>query len=113
MNSRPLDSLFAALADPTRRSIIERLLRSGETNAGDLAAPFKISSPAISRHLKVLEDAGLIERRIDKQFRRIRVRDGALKPVENWMEQQRRHWDRSLDRLESEIAKATPKSKKS
>lgn len=113
MTAQPLDNLFAALADPTRRSIIERLLSEGETNAGELAAPFNISSPAISRHLKVLEDAGLIERRVDKQFRRIRVRTGALKPVENWIDRQRRHWNKSLDRLEAEIAKATPKSKKS
>ena len=64
-----LDSLFAALADPTRRAIVERLLAAGELSVGDVAAPFAISGPAITRHLQVLERAGLIERRIDRQWR--------------------------------------------
>jgi len=80
-----LDSLFAALADPTRRAIIERLLAAGELSVGDVAAPFAISTPAISRHLQVLERAGLIERRIERQLRFVRVRVDALAPVESWL----------------------------
>ena len=108
-----LDTLFSALADPTRRAIVERLLADGEVNAGDLAAPFSISPPAISRHLKVLEEAGMIERRIDKQFRKIRVKTDALKPMENWIERQRHHWNAAFDRLDAAIAKDTPRTKKS
>ena len=108
-----LDALFAALADPTRRAIVERLLAEGEVNAGDIAARFPISPPAVSRHLKVLEEAGLIERRIDKQFRRIRLRRDALKPVVHWIDRQRRHWNAALDRLEAALAQDTPPSKKS
>src|SRR6516164_5870759 len=80
-----LDSLFAALADPTRRAIIERLLAAGELSVGDVAAPFAISTPAISRHLQVLERAGLIERRVERQWRMVRLRREALKPVESWI----------------------------
>lgn len=112
-NHPHLDTLFSALADPVRRAIVERLLADGETNAGDLAAPFDISQPAISRHLKVLEEAGMIERRIDKQFRRIRIKANALKPLESWIERQRRHWNAAFDRLDAAIAKDTPRKKKS
>ena len=73
----PLDDLFGALADPTRRAIVERLLSSGELSVGDVAAPFDISTPAISRHLQVLERAGLIERRVERQWRYVRVRGGS------------------------------------
>src|SRR5882762_9280376 len=96
-----LDSLFAALADPTRRAIIERLLAAGELSVGDVAAPFAISTPAISRHLQVLERAGLIERRIERQWRFVRVRADALTPAESWLSGQRRHWTAALDRLEA------------
>jgi len=108
-----LDSLFAALADPTRRAIIERLLAGGELSVGDVAAPFAISTPAISRHLQVLERAGLIERRIERQWRFVRVRADALSPVENWLSRQRRHWTAALDRLEALAAAQTPKRRKS
>jgi DNA-binding transcriptional ArsR family regulator len=108
-----LDSLFAALADPTRRAIVERLLSRGELSVGDVAAPFAISTPAISRHLQVLERAGLIERRIERQWRFVRVRADALAPVENWLSRQRRHWTAALDRLEALAAAQTPKRKKS
>jgi len=108
-----LDHLFAALADPTRRAIIERLLASGELSVGDVAAPFKISTPAISRHLQVLERAGLIERRVERQWRFVRVRADALAPVETWLTRQRRHWSSALDRLEALAAARTPKRKKS
>jgi DNA-binding transcriptional ArsR family regulator len=108
-----LDSLFAALADPTRRAIFERLLAAGELSVGDVAAPFDISTPAISRHLQVLERAGLIERRIQRQGRLVRVRADALAPVEDWLSRQRRHWTEALDRLEVLVAAKTPKRKKS
>jgi DNA-binding transcriptional ArsR family regulator len=108
-----LDSLFAALADPTRRAIFERLLAAGELSVGDVAAPFDISTPAISRHLQVLERAGLIERRIQRQWRLVRVRADALAPVEDWLSRQRRHWTAALDRLEVLVAAKTPKRKKS
>src|ERR1700722_8879510 len=108
-----LDDLFSALADPTRRAIVERLLTVGELSVGDVATPFAISTPAISRHLQVLERAGLIERRIERQWRFVRVRTDALAPVESWLSRQRRHWTAALDRLEALAAAQTPKRKKS
>jgi DNA-binding transcriptional ArsR family regulator len=108
-----LDGLFAALADPTRRAIIERLLAAGELSVGDVAAPFAISTPAISRHLQVLERAGLIERRIERQWRFVRLRADALAPVESWLSRQRRHWTAALDRLEALAAAQTPNRRKS
>jgi DNA-binding transcriptional ArsR family regulator len=108
-----LDKLFAALADPTRRAIIERLLAAGELSVGEVAARFTISTPAVSRHLHVLEQAGLIERRIERQWRFVRVRADALRPVETWLSRQRRHWTLALDRLEALAAAQTPKRKKS
>jgi DNA-binding transcriptional ArsR family regulator len=108
-----LDSLFAALADPTRRAIIEQLIAAGELSVGDVAAPFDISGPAITRHLQVLERAGLIERRIERQWRFVRLRTDALAPVESWLSRQRRHWTAALDRLEALAAAQTPKRRKS
>jgi DNA-binding transcriptional ArsR family regulator len=108
-----LDSLFAALADPTRRAIIEQLIAAGELSVGDVAAPFNISGPAITRHLQVLERAGLIERRIERQWRFVRLRADALAPVESWLSRQRRHWTAALDRLEALAAAQTPKRRKS
>jgi DNA-binding transcriptional ArsR family regulator len=109
----PLDTVFAALADPTRRAIVERLLAAGELTVGEIAAPFAISTPAISRHLHVLERAGLVERRVERQYRIIRVRPDALAPVETWLSRQRRHWDAALDRLEAAAAARTSKRRKS
>lgn len=109
----PLDDLFAALADPTRRAIVERLLAAGELSVGEVAAPFAISGPAITRHLQVLERAGLIERRVERQWRFVRVRAEALTPVEGWLSRQRRHWTAALDRLEALAAAQTPKRRKS
>src|SRR5260221_12399391 len=88
-----LDDVFAALADPTRRAIVERLVAAGELSVGDVAAPFAISGPAITRHLQVLERPGLIERRIERQWRFVRGRADALAPVESWLSRPRRHWD--------------------
>lgn len=109
----PLDDVFAALADPTRRAIVERLLAAGELSVGEVAAPFDISGPAITRHLQVLERAGLIERRVERQWRFVRVRADALSPVESWLSRQRRHWTAALDRLEALAAAQTPKRRKS
>src|SRR5713101_3380458 len=108
-----LDAVLAALSDPTRRAIVERLLTAGELTVGDIAAPFSISTPAISRHLQVLERAGLIERRVARQWRIIRVRPRALAPLESWLSRQRRHWMEALDRLEALAAAQTPKRRKS
>jgi DNA-binding transcriptional ArsR family regulator len=109
----PLDDVFAALSDPTRRAIVERLLAAGELSVGEVAAPFAISGPAITRHLQVLERAGLIERRVERQWRFVRVRADALTPVESWLSRQRRHWTAALDRLEALAAAQTPKRRKS
>lgn len=98
--------VFGALADPTRLAIVERLLKEGERSAGDIAAPFAISKPAISKHLRVLEDAGLIERRIDRQWRVCRIRPEAFRAVDDWMKQYRAFWDASFDRLERLFANA-------
>jgi DNA-binding transcriptional ArsR family regulator len=113
--ARPLalEDVFAALADPTRRAIVERLAASGELSVGDVAAPFDISGPAVTRHLQVLERAGLIERRNERQWRFVRLRVDALAPVEGWLARQRRHWSSALDRLEALAATQTPKRKKS
>jgi DNA-binding transcriptional ArsR family regulator len=108
-----LDHVFAALADPTRRAILERLLAEGEKTVGDVAKPFRISAPAVTRHLQVLESAGLIEKRIDRQFRLVRARPEALRPVGSWFERQQRHWSDAFDRLEAIIAAETPKRRKS
>ena len=111
--SPPLDDVFAALADPTRRAIVERLLAAGELSVGEVASPFAITAPAITRHLQVLERAGLIERRVEQQWRLVRVRADALAPVESWLARQRRHWTAALDRLEALAAAETPKRRKS
>ena len=101
MNHIALTTVFGALADPTRLAIVERLLREGERSAGEIAAPFAISKPAISKHLRVLEDAGLIERRIDRQWRVCRVRPEAIQAVDDWMQRYRAFWEGSLARLEA------------
>jgi len=108
-----IEAVFGALADGTRRAIVERLLSEGELAVGDLAAPFAISSPAISRHLRVLEEAGLIARRAEQQKRLIRARPEALDLAADWIARQRAHWNAALDRLERALAKDTPKRRKS
>ena len=108
-----LDPIFSALADPTRRAIVERLLAEGEKSVGDVAKPFRISAPAVTRHLQVLESAGLIEKRIDRQFRLVRARPEALRPIGSWFERQQRHWADAFDRLEAVVAAETPKRRKS
>lgn len=99
-----LPAVFAALADPTRIAIVERLVREGDRTAGELAEPFAISKPAISRHLAVLEKAGIVEREVDRQWRRIKLRPEALGAMADWIETQRTFWTGSFDRLERLIA---------
>lgn len=93
-----LSRTFFALADPTRRAILARLAH-GQARVGDLARPFEISAPAISKHLKVLEHAGLIEREVDAQWRVCRLRAVALRDAYGWLDSYRQFWDESLDRL--------------
>ena len=95
-----LDATFAALADPTRRAIVARLA-SGSATVNELAEPFDISLPAISRHLKVLEGAGLIRREVEAQHRRCHLRPDALKPAEDWIERTRAFWSEKFDALET------------
>jgi DNA-binding transcriptional ArsR family regulator len=94
-----LSATFAALADPTRRAILARLAL-GQSSVGELAKPFDISGPAISKHLKVLEGAGLIARGREAQRRPCRIELNALKGVDDWLEEYRRLWEQRLDRLE-------------
>src|SRR3984893_5393216 len=93
-----LSLTLAALADPTRRAILARLAL-GETSVTELAEPFEMSLPAVSKHLKVLERAGLIARGRDAQWRPCRLQAGPLKDVADWVEHYRRFWEESLDRL--------------
>jgi len=94
-----LSATFSALADPTRRAILARLA-TGETTVKELAKPFDMSLPAVSRHLRVLEGAGLIARGRDAQWRPCRLRGEGLKEVADWVEHYRRFWEESFDRLE-------------
>ncbi len=98
--AQAISPLFAALSDPSRLAIVERLISEGEKTAGELAEPFSVSAPAISRHLGVLERAGVIERRVDRQWRRFRVRLDAIEAIDDWIRRQRRFWEISFDRLE-------------
>jgi DNA-binding transcriptional ArsR family regulator len=95
----PLSTTFAALADPTRRAILARLAK-GEATVTDLAAPFDLSLPAISKHLKVLQRAGLIEQGRQAQWRPCRLKADGLRDVSDWLGQYRRHWEDSFDRLD-------------
>lgn len=105
-----LSTTFSALADPTRRAILARLAL-GETTVSELARPFKMSGPAVSKHLKVLEHAGLIVRGREAQWRPCRIEAGPLKDIAGWIEQYRRFWEESLDRLEQYLQKLQSKDK--
>ncbi|HEX7758119.1 MAG TPA: metalloregulator ArsR/SmtB family transcription factor [Caulobacteraceae bacterium] len=95
----PLSATFAALADPTRRAILARLSH-GETSVTELARPFAMSGPAVTKHLKVLEKAGLISRSREAQWRPAKLEAAALKAVSQWLDDYRRHWEQSFDRLD-------------
>jgi DNA-binding transcriptional ArsR family regulator len=106
-----LDATFAALADPTRRAILARLASSGQASVQELAEPFAMSQPAISKHLKVLERAGLISRGREAQWRPCRLEAGPLKEVSDWVENYRRFWDDSFDRLGDYLRELQTKEK--
>jgi DNA-binding transcriptional ArsR family regulator len=106
-----LSDTFAALADPTRRAILARLT-SGEASVMDLAEPFDMSLPAISKHLKVLERAGLISRGRDAQRRPCRLEAARLKEATEWMERYRRFWEESFDRLDEYLHEMKKKERK-
>jgi DNA-binding transcriptional ArsR family regulator len=108
MVSEQLDRTFAALADPTRRAILARLAQ-GETSVKDLAQPFSMSAPAVTKHLKVLENAGLIERGKQAQWRPCRLNAEPLKQANNWLEEYRQFWEQSFDRLEAYLAEIQEK----
>jgi DNA-binding transcriptional ArsR family regulator len=99
---KTLDATFAALADPTRRAIIARLAK-GEATVMELAEPFEMSQPAISKHLKVLERAGLIARTREAQWRRCRLRTDPLDDAVGWMESRKRTWEARMDRLDAHL----------
>jgi DNA-binding transcriptional ArsR family regulator len=105
-----LSATLAALADPTRRAILARLTL-GETSVTELAAPFKISQPAISKHLKVLERAGLIARGREAQWRPCRLEAGPLREVDRWLGDYRKFWEASFDRLDLYLQELQAKEK--
>lgn len=98
-----LDGVFAALADPTRRAILLRLA-AGEASVNEIAAPFEMSQPAVSKHLKVLERAGLVERAVDKQRRPARLKAEPLAAAVSWLEEFKRFWSSSFDELDGLLA---------
>ena len=100
-----LSHTFAALADPTRRAILARLIE-GETSVTELAQPFAMSLPAVSKHLKVLEKAGLVTRGREAQWRPVKLDAGPLKDVTDWLEPYRQLWEARFDRLEAYLAEA-------
>jgi DNA-binding transcriptional ArsR family regulator len=111
MPGDPLSTTFAALADPTRRAILARLL-SGECSVGELAEPFEMSMPAVSKHLRVLERAGLVTQRRDAQWRRCRIEAHPLKEVSDWTERYRQVWEERLDRLDVYVQQLKVKGEK-
>ena len=110
MSSDHLSAVFAALADPTRRAILARLSK-GEVTVNDLAQPFDMSLPAVSKHLKVLERAGLISRGREAQWRPCKLDAGPLKEAANWVEHYRRFWEESFDRLDVYLKELQHKDK--
>jgi DNA-binding transcriptional ArsR family regulator len=107
----PLSAKFAALADPTRRAILARLAL-GETSVTELAVPFDMSLPAVSKHLKVLENAGLIKRGREAQFRPCKLDAQALRSVDEWLESYRKFWEARFDRLEEYLREIQSKERK-
>ncbi len=98
-----LDAVFAALADPTRRAILSRLA-AGAASVNEIAAPFEMSQPAVSKHLKVLERAGLIERAVDRQRRPARLRAEPMAAAVRWLEEFKQFWSSSFDQLDGLLA---------
>jgi len=110
MPADTLSTTFAALADPTRRAILSRL-STGERSVTELAEPFKMSLPAVSKHLKVLERAGLIARSREAQWRPCRLKPAPLRGANDWLEQYRKMWDQRLDRLDDYLKDLQRKGK--
>lgn len=110
VNDSTLDRVFAALADPTRRHIVEQLSKRTMT-PGEIAKAFPISQPAISKHLRVLEESGLLEREISGRVHYITLSPAAMDDVMRWIERQRKYWNATLDRLETLLSKTPPKRK--
>lgn len=106
-----LDAVFAALADPTRRAILSRLA-NGEASVNELATPFSMSQPAVSKHLKVLERAGLVERAIDRQRRPARLKAAPMAAAVSWLEEFRDFWSSSLDQLDELLEELKQAEKK-
>ncbi len=106
MATDQLDRTFAALADPTRRAILARLA-TGEASVTELAEPFEMSLPAVSKHLKVLERAGLVRRRVQGREHVLRLEPGPLREASRWLEHYRTFWDARLDALEAMLVKGT------
>ena len=111
MSPDRLDATFAALADPTRRAILARLV-SGAASVTELAAPFEMSLPAVSKHLKVLERAGLVVRGREAQWRPCRLDAAPLKDAAEWLDRYRRFWEESLDRLDRYLKTLKPKRRR-
>ncbi len=111
MTTDPLSQVFSALADPTRRAILARL-SEGEASVNELAEPFDITLPAVSKHLKVLEKAGLIERTRRAQWRPCRLRAAPLENASNWLDYYRQYWEESFDRLDAYLKTVTANQKK-
>src|SRR5437773_3234697 len=107
----PISNTFAALADPTRRAILGRLA-TGEAAVTELAEPFEMTLPAVSKHLKVLERAGLIARGREAQWRPCRLKAGPLKHAADWLEHYRRFWEQSFDRLDDVLRESQRKERK-
>jgi DNA-binding transcriptional ArsR family regulator len=106
-----LSSTFSALADPTRRAILARLAL-GETSVGELAEPFDMSGPAVSKHLKVLERAGLITRGREAQWRPCKLEAAALKDIDDWLERYRQFWEQRFDQLDDYLKELQAKKRK-
>jgi DNA-binding transcriptional ArsR family regulator len=106
-----LDAVFSALGDPTRRQIVERLAR-GPLSAGEIASGFSISQPAISRHLRVLEESGLLERHIVGRVHRCALSPRTMQAASGWIDKQRSFWNATLDRLDDLLAEPPKRKKK-
>ena len=111
LNMDALSQTFQALADPTRRALLARLA-SGDATVGELAEPFEMSLPAVSRHLKVLTEAGMIERSTEAQWRRCTLRGEGMRAAADWIEFYRRFWEQQFDRLDAFLARTAPKPAK-
>ncbi len=111
MTSRQLDLTFAALSDPTRRTILS-MLASGEKSVTDLAQPFRMTLPAVSKHLKVLQRAGLVSQGREAQWRPCRLEAEPLKDAADWIEHYRRYWEKSFDRLDDYLHEVQSKERK-